>query len=54
LCPIDALLEKIQTTQPDEDDISEAAGYFHVSPLLIRTTLVNNKQLGREALTWPD
>lgn len=54
LCPIDALLEEIQTAQPDEDDISEAAKYFHVSPLMIRTTLVNHGQLEREALTWAD
>jgi hypothetical protein len=54
LCPIDALLEKIRTKQPDEDDISEAAAYFHVSPLMVRTTLVNNGQLEREALTWAD
>ncbi|MBI4024086.1 MAG: hypothetical protein HY360_03840 [Verrucomicrobia bacterium] len=54
LCPIDALLEKIQTTQPDEDDISEAATHFHVSPLMVRTTLVNHGKLEREALTWTD
>src|SRR5207249_11948004 len=54
LCPIDALLEKIQTTQPNEDDISEAATHFHVSPLTIRTTLVNHGQLEREALAWRD
>ncbi len=54
LCPFDALKEKIQTLQPDEDDISEAADHFHVSPLLVRTTLVNHGQLEREALTWAD
>jgi len=54
LCPIDALLEKIQTKQPNEDDISEAAAHFHVSPLMVRTTLVNHNQLEREALTWAD
>lgn len=54
LCPINALLEKIQTAQPNEDDISEAAKYFHVSPLMVRTTLVNHGQLEREALTWDD
>jgi hypothetical protein len=54
LCPIDALLEKIQTTEPNEDDITEAAGHFHVSPLLVKTTLVNHGQLDREALTWAD
>jgi hypothetical protein len=54
LCPFEALLEKIQTTQPDEDDISEAADYFQVSPLMVRTTLVNHGRLDREALTWAD
>ena len=54
LCPIDALLEKIQTAQPDEDDVSEAADYFHVSPLMVRTTLVNHGRLEREALAWSD
>ena len=54
LCPIDSLLKKIQTAQPDEDDISEAAAHFHVSPLMVRTTLVNHGQLEREALTWAD
>jgi len=54
LCPIDALLERIQTTEPDEDDISEAAAHFHVSPLMVRTTLVNRGQLDREALNWVD
>jgi hypothetical protein len=52
LCPIDALREKIGAKQPNEDDISEAATYFHVSPLLVRTTLVNHGQLDREALSW--
>jgi hypothetical protein len=54
LCPIDALLERFQTTEPNEDDISEAAAHFHVSPLMVRTTLVNHGQLEREALNWPD
>jgi hypothetical protein len=48
------LLAKIQTAQPDEDDISEAADYFQVSPLMVRTTLVNHGQLEREALAWAD
>ncbi|MFH0879849.1 MAG: hypothetical protein V2A34_09065 [Lentisphaerota bacterium] len=52
LCPIDALLEKIQTHEPDEDDLSEAAAYFEVSPLMVTTTLVNHGKLGREALAF--
>lgn len=52
LCPFDALLEKIQTVQPDEEDIAEAAQHFDVSPLMVRTTLVNKGELDREALNW--
>ena len=52
LCPFDALLEKINTTQPNDDDIAEAAAHFEVSPLLVRTTLVNNGELDRETLNW--
>lgn len=54
LCPIDELLKMIPVQNPDEDDISEAARHFLVSPLMIRTTLVNHHKLGREALAWDD
>lgn len=54
LCPFDALLEKIQTDHPDEEDVAEAADYFDVSPLMVRTTLVNRGELDREALNWAD
>jgi hypothetical protein len=50
LCPYTALVERVQTVQPDEDDINEAAHYFHVSPLLVKTTLVNKGELDRTAL----
>jgi len=50
LCPYTALLEKLQTEQPDDDDVAEAADYFHVSPLLVKTTLVNKGELDRSAL----
>ena len=53
-CPIKALLEKIQTAEPDENDISEAADHFQVSPLMVKTTLVNHGHLEREALNWAD
>jgi hypothetical protein len=52
LCPFDALQEKIQTDQPDEEDIVEAADHFGVSPLLVRTTLVNKGELDRDVLAW--
>lgn len=54
LCPIDALLEKIQTENPDENDISEAADYFNVSQQLVTTALVNHGHLDRSALTLID
>jgi hypothetical protein len=54
LCPISALLEKIQSTEPDENDISEAADHFQVSPLMVKTTLVNHGHLERETLNWAD
>jgi Zn-dependent peptidase ImmA (M78 family) len=53
LCPIDALLAKIQTDQPDDLDLDEAAAYFKVSPLLVRATLVNKGYLDRESLNVP-
>lgn len=52
LCPFDALLEKIQTDQPDEEDITEAASFFEVSTWVVQTTLVNKGELDRETLTW--
>jgi hypothetical protein len=54
LCPIDSLRERIGTSEPDEDDIAEAAAHFKVSPLMVKTTLVNNGELERDALFWPD
>ena len=50
LCPIYALLAKIQTDNPDEEDIAEAADHYGVSPLMVVTTLVNKGELDREAL----
>ena len=39
-------------TEPDEDDIAEAAAYFDVSTRVIETTLVNKGELDRESLAW--
>jgi len=52
LCPFDALMEKIQTGHPQEEDIAEAADHFEVSPLIVRTTLVNKGEMDRETLNW--
>jgi len=54
LCPFDALLEDINTDQPDDDDIQAAADLFMVSPRVVTTVLVNRGELEREALTWAD
>lgn len=54
LCPFDALKERLNTDHPNEEDIAGAADYFGVSPLMVRTTLVNKGELDREALAWAD
>jgi hypothetical protein len=54
LCPIHALMEKLPIDEPDEDSVAEAAAYFHVSPLLVKTTLVNKGELDRDALKSTD
>jgi hypothetical protein len=50
LCPFDAMKDAIQTDRPDEEDIDQVAEHFGVSPLLVKTTLVNNGELDRQAL----
>lgn len=50
LCPIADLKTFLDTDQPSDDQIEEAATEFDVSPLLIRTTLVNHGLLDRQAL----
>lgn len=50
LCPIDELLNFLGPAAPDNDDIDDAAAYFEVSPLTIRTTLVNKGVMQRELL----
>lgn len=50
LCPVDALIERLGTSHPEDDEIEAAAKHFQVSPLLARTTLVNHKILPRDEL----
>ena len=50
LCPFTELREFLSSSEPDDDEIEEAAAYFEVSPLMIRTMLVNKGKLDREAL----
>jgi hypothetical protein len=47
LCPSDALLERLGSLSPDDEDIEDAAQYFDVSPLLIRSKLANKDILPR-------
>jgi Zn-dependent peptidase ImmA (M78 family) len=50
LCPYDALMEKLSTSDLGEEEIESVAAYFDVSPRLVATTLVNHGQLDRSAL----
>lgn len=50
LCPIDDLKAFLNTDNPDDEQMEDAASEFEVSPLLIKTTLVNHGLLDREAL----
>jgi len=46
-----ALREFLGGGRPDDEAIEEAASHFQVSPLLIRSTLVNKGILERESLS---
>nr|MBF0222228.1 hypothetical protein [Desulfobulbaceae bacterium] len=50
LCPFAGLAEFLGNQTPDDETIEEAASYYHVSPLLVKTTLVNRGRLGRDVL----
>lgn len=50
LCPFDALMNVLDSDAPSDDDIDAAADHFQVSPLLVRTTLVNRHLLARDTL----
>lgn len=50
LCPYDALMERVQTSNPSAEAIEEAADHFGVSPLAVKTTLINKGQMDRESL----
>jgi Zn-dependent peptidase ImmA (M78 family) len=51
LCPFMALREFLGKDRPDDEAIEEAASHFQVSPLLIRSALVNKGILERETLS---
>jgi hypothetical protein len=50
LCPYDALRDMLPA-RPDDEDMEAAARRFEVSPLLVRTMLVNKGVLSRERLS---
>lgn len=50
LCPFDDLRDFLGMEPPSDDEIERAAEHFDVSPLLVKTVLVNKKVLGRESL----
>jgi hypothetical protein len=50
LCPVEDLKALLDTEEPSDEHIEEAAIAFAVSPLLIRSTLVNQGLLDRQAL----
>jgi len=50
LCPFEALGDVLDSDSPSYDDLDSAAEHFQVSPLLIRTTLVNRNILPRDIL----
>jgi hypothetical protein len=51
LCPFMAFRDYLGGGRPDDETIEEAASYFQVSPLMIRSTLVNKGMLEREILS---
>jgi Zn-dependent peptidase ImmA (M78 family) len=50
LCPYTELKSYLGSGRLDDEAIEDAASYFQVSPLLIRTTLVNKGMLERNVL----
>ncbi|MCC5840005.1 MAG: hypothetical protein JJT96_07765 [Opitutales bacterium] len=52
LCPFSSLRDRLPLELPTSEDIEDAAAHFHVSPLVVRTLLVNRGEMDRESLTW--
>ncbi len=50
LCPYGELATYLNTQEPGDEGIEDAARHFDVSPLLVKTTLVNKGQLERSSL----
>ncbi len=50
LCPFKDLMDYIKSAHPTDDEIDETAEHFGVSPLLVKTTLVNKGVLDHNSL----
>jgi len=50
LCRVEDLKTFLDTNQPNDEQIEEAAAMFDISPLLNKTTLVNHGLLDRQAI----
>jgi hypothetical protein len=48
LCPFDELMAFLDTSDPTDDDIADAAQHYDVSERVVRTTLMNNNVIERE------
>lgn len=49
-CPFEELMQSFEGGGLSDDGIEDAAAYFEVSPLLVKTLLVNRGVLGRDVL----
>ncbi|MCY4654318.1 MAG: hypothetical protein OXC95_14285 [Dehalococcoidia bacterium] len=54
LCPFSALVGELGDETPDADRVDAIGERFHVSPLLVQTTLVNKGILNRNTLAYWD
>lgn len=53
LCPVEGLMEFLDTDAPTDEDISEAARQFHVNEKTVRSVLVNKQIIQRHRLGRP-
>ncbi|MGO9315938.1 MAG: ImmA/IrrE family metallo-endopeptidase [Syntrophobacteraceae bacterium] len=53
LCPYSDLVSYLQSDEPSDEDIEDAAHHFEVSALMVKTILVNKGDLERSCLPCP-
>jgi hypothetical protein len=53
LCPYSDLVEYVNSAEPSDEDIEDAARHFNVSALMVKTILVNKGDLERSCLPCP-